>query len=706
MKKNKKILFFVFAFACVTTQAQINVTVRMSETEVQTLINNASNSAVFQFEAGRHIPRSLVPKTGQTFQGVFVNGSLASIISGATVLSSTSWYPVNGYWVLNVSIPYVEPYHDDNATTCSISGCNILHDLFVDNKRYTRVIGTSLSSEQWSFDKANGFINQIRIKFPSSFNTYFGKRIEIGVKTSAFSGNLTYPDANGIQGEFRDNVTIKNLIIEKFASHAQSGAVISGKNWVIDSNIVRWNHGGGIRFTSYAPDGTSIIKNNYVYENGQIGIVSGYMAWEDIAKFPPSPSPPLNVIAFKNNVKEKYPDSYFFNENANYLSVALYPSSTNGGIVEANTIIGNNYAGYNYGWEAGGTKFTNTTNLKIARNYVYRNHGPGLWTDINNKDALIESNLVEENDDAGIFHEISFGGTIRCNISRNNKFDNSGNSNHSQLLISSSNHTSVLDNRIEGVEKGPKTIAVVVNEHSSSEANYLGQVYFGNYAYIENNVFLTSGCPSCSVIYDAISNYFGENPVSWAPTYYTKSQFSDRRMITNSDLQTSKRYFAIPHIETSGNIITNSSMGPILFSAWQDVTLTPGFETSLGTDFTAWTSGCIATDQVGSNLIISGTAGGRLSTESEVESKEESTTIQSEPLNVYPVPSGGMINIVGSQTFTTITVIDLLGRTKLEYIKDAPVAEFQLDLTYLLKGAYVIKFIEEKTTETKKIILQ
>jgi hypothetical protein len=706
MEKIRKTLFLLaFVLTCVISQGQVNITLSMSETEVQILINNASNSAVFQFEAGRHIPRSLYPKTGQTFQGVFVNGNLASIISGAAVVSSSTnpgnWYFINGYWVLNVTIPYVEPYADE-TTGCSTAGCNILHDLFVDNKRYTRVTGTSLASEQWSFDKANGLINQIRVKFSSSSNTYVGKRIEIGQKTTAFNGNLTYPDANGIQGEFRDNVTIKNLIIEKFASQAQFGAITSGKNWIIDSNVIRWNHGGGIRFTSNSADGrVSVVRNNYVYENGQIGIVSGFMSWEGILKSQLSPG-------FKNNVKNVYPDAYFW-EDATYLNVALYPSSTNGGIVEANTIIGNNYAGYNYGWEAGGTKFTNTTNLKISRNYVYRNHGPGLWTDINNKDALIEANLVEENDDAGIFHEISFGGTIRCNISRNNKFDNSGNSNHSQLLISSTNYTSVLDNRIEGVEKGPKTIAVVVDEHNINEANYLGRFYFGNYSYIQNNVMLTSSWPPRSaLVYDPGYNYYGENFLVGPVSTYTKSQFTDKLTLTNIDLQSNKRYFAIPHIETSGIIVTNSSMGSILFSAWQDVILNPGFETSLGTDFTALTSGCIATDQVGSNLIINGTAGGRIATDSEVESKEErtTTTIQSEALNVYPVPSGGMINIVGSQTFTTIRVIDLLGVTKLENVTNAPVTEFQLDLTFLPKGAYIIKFIGEKNTETKKIILQ
>ncbi len=674
----------------------------MSETEVQKLIDNASNSAVFQFEAGRHAPRSLYPQSGQTFQGVFVNGSLASILSGAKVLSPStvnlwSFNGVTGDLVVNVSIPFVDSYADE--TRCSTAGCSVLHDLFVDNERYTRVTGTYLSGKQWSLNMVNG-LSQIRIRFPSSSKTYIGKRIEIGQKTFAFNGNLTYLDANGIQGEFRDNVTIKNLIIEKFASQAQFGAITSGKNWTIENNIVRWNHGGGIRFTSYAPAGAvSIVRNNYVYENGQIGIVSGFMSG-DILKSRISPE-------FENNVRNVYPEAYFW-EDATNLNVALYPSSTNGGVVEANTITGNNYAGYDYGWEAGGTKFTNTTNLRISRNYVYRNHGPGLWTDINNKEALIEGNLVEENDDAGIFHEISFGGTIRCNISRNNKFDNIRNLDHSQLLISNSNYVSVLDNRIEGVEKGPRTIAVILGDgHSPTETNYLGELYKGNYAYIENNVMLTSLWPQRSaLVYDQSYNYYGENFLLGPVSTYTKSQFSDKRTITSSDLQSNKRYYAIPHIETSGSVVTNSSMGSILFSAWQDVTLNPGFETSLGTDFTAWTSGCIVTDQVGSNLIISGTSGGRLATiGSDTESNDQNNEEPTQTLSVYPVPSRDVINIEGGQSFNIIKVTNLLGVTQMEHTMETPVSQIQLDLALLPKGTYIIQFIGEKNTETRKIIL-
>ena len=61
-----------------------------------------------------------------------------------------------------------------------------------------------------------------------------------------------------------------------------------------------------------------------------------------------------------------------------------------------------------------------THNLIVRGNLVHHNYGPGLWTDVDNIDTLYEYNEVSDNDDAGIFHEISYRATIRNNtVSRN-----------------------------------------------------------------------------------------------------------------------------------------------------------------------------------------------------------------------------------------------------------------------------------------------
>jgi len=166
------------------------------------------------------------------------------------------------------------------------------------------------------------------------------------------------------------NVTIENLTVEKYASPAQRGAIGYsgvGSGWTVRSNEVRWNHGVGIRTAS----GMQVL-NNFVHHQGQLGI----------------------------------------------------GGSGSGVLVEGNEIAFNNTAGFGAGSqsEAGGTKFVATDGLVVRGNYSHHNHGPGLWTDIDNINSLLEDNTVEDNDWRGIFHEISYACVIRNNTVRRNGF--------------------------------------------------------------------------------------------------------------------------------------------------------------------------------------------------------------------------------------------------------------------------------------------
>ena len=90
--------------------------------------------------------------------------------------------------------------------------------------------------------------------------------------------------------------------------------------------------------------------------------------------------------------------------------------------MQGNEIAFNNTAGFGPGpqSEAGATKFVFTNRLVVRDNFSHHNHGPGLWTDIDNNDCLYEGNRVEDNDWRGIFHEISYACVIRNNVVRNN----------------------------------------------------------------------------------------------------------------------------------------------------------------------------------------------------------------------------------------------------------------------------------------------
>jgi hypothetical protein len=154
------------------------------------------------------------------------------------------------------------------------------------------------------------------------------------------------------------NVTIEGLTIEKYADPAQDGA-ISGGAWTIESNDITLNHGGGIRLAS-----NQIIEYNQIWWNGQEGLTGS-----------------------GSNI-----------------------------LVQNNEIAYNNTLGFDFGWEAGGTKFSNTTNLVVQGNYVHDNKGPGLSLDFQTYNWLIQGNRTSGNYVAGILDEISYNGTARYNI--------------------------------------------------------------------------------------------------------------------------------------------------------------------------------------------------------------------------------------------------------------------------------------------------
>ena len=168
-------------------------------------------------------------------------------------------------------------------------------------------------------------------------------------------------------GRARD-VVIRRLVITDFAPPRQEAAVQAkdGTGWVIEDNEVRQSAAAGI----YAGPGAR-VRRNVVHHNHQIGVKA---------------------------------------QGADVL-------------VEDNEIAYNNYREeFDWGWEAGGSKFVRTDGLVLRNNVVHHNAGPGLWVDIDNIRTTIVGNVVEDNYDNGIFHEISYDAVIRDNVVRRNGF--------------------------------------------------------------------------------------------------------------------------------------------------------------------------------------------------------------------------------------------------------------------------------------------
>lgn len=73
------------------------------------------------------------------------------------------------------------------------------------------------------------------------------------------------------------------------------------------------------------------------------------------------------------------------------------------------TVRNNNTKGFDRGWEAGGDKICLTRRAVLENSIFTDNRGNGIWFDIGNEDCEVRNCLIANNEDAGIFYEISYG---------------------------------------------------------------------------------------------------------------------------------------------------------------------------------------------------------------------------------------------------------------------------------------------------------
>ncbi len=254
-----------------------------------------------------------------------------------------------------------------------------------------------------------------------------GRTVEIGVASHAFrSGG-------------RD-VQIRGLTIEKYANPSQVGVIHAAgsrtqlaSGWIVEDCEIRLNHGTGILIGD-----RMTVRRNRILRNGQLGLGGGGS------------------------------DS----------------------LVEANEIAYNNYADFAPAWEAGGTKFFLARNLIVRGNFVHRNDGPGLWTDIDNLGVLYEDNVVTDNTHQGIQHEISFDAIIRNNtVERNGTaFDEWlwG----AQILVQNSSNVEVYGNQVVVDSQGGDGIVLI---QQSRGAGSLGAYITRNNRVHDNQITYLGG---------------------------------------------------------------------------------------------------------------------------------------------------------------------------------------------------------------------
>jgi hypothetical protein len=85
-------------------------------------------------------------------------------------------------------------------------------------------------------------------------------------------------------------------------------------------------------------------------------------------------------------------------------------------VITGCTVRGNNVKNFDRGWEAGGDKLVLCRGAVIERSTFVENRGTGIWFDIGNEDCTVRNCLIADNEDGGIFYEISRGLKAHDNV--------------------------------------------------------------------------------------------------------------------------------------------------------------------------------------------------------------------------------------------------------------------------------------------------
>ncbi len=346
-------------------------------------------NTTFCIKTGLHRTGNAKPKNGQRFIG-----ELGAILSGARLLEpADAQIDGNGryYWTGQIQEGF---QHGDIVTG---GNTRDLHpeELFVNDTTRFEHVGSYAeldASGEWYFDYDADTI--YLFDDPATFET---------VETSVYEAAIApfwweYTDPS----EYPDNVVIENLVIEKYATPAQFGAIghqahaVNASNgWEVRHTEIRYNHGCGLRIMQ-----GSVYENNDIHHNGQIGLCG-----------------PSASVEGEETV-----------------------------IVRNNNIHHNLELDFNAGWEGGALKIAQGSTL-FENNWVHHNQGFGIWFDVDNTDTTIRSNLSEYNELSGIFYELSYGpAEIYWNISRYNGQDIGPTDFGGGIEISSAAHTEVYEN--------------------------------------------------------------------------------------------------------------------------------------------------------------------------------------------------------------------------------------------------------------------
>jgi hypothetical protein len=340
----------------------------------------AANSATtFCLRAGVHrLTSAVVAKAGSTFvgePGAIISG--ARDITGLFQQSGSAWV-AGGMSYEGTGTAFEDPCGPPWGPTGSTL-CLRTNNVFYDDRWLTRVGSLSeLSSGEFYFDYG---ADRIYIA-----DSPAGHKVEVAVSPQAFRSHGT--------GAY--NVTIRGLVVEKFANPISTHAIEGNDGWVLESVEVRFNHGCGAS--------GNVVRASLFHDNGQCGFTGS-------------------------------DDSDIVVENSEFYENHRVPVVC---------------------WHTASVKILRSQNAIVRGNYSHDEDCLGLWTDWDNIGTLFENNRTERIGGPGIFHEASFDAVIRNNVVRDSgywrEFD--GWIDGSGILVNSSRNVEIYGNTVEGNRHG------------------------------------------------------------------------------------------------------------------------------------------------------------------------------------------------------------------------------------------------------------
>jgi hypothetical protein len=353
-------LMVVFLLLSLTGWAQ--VTLHPTD-NVPKIVTSKPPGTTFVFTPGTYrLSQSIIPKDNDQFVGQTSCDppatSCPAVITGGVVIGPSAKFDGTNYAVTKQTQQGGRGVSTRNCDPGWLA-CIDPEDLFFDGKPYRHLDSSTLPAigpGEWWFDYTNHVI-------------YFhddpsGHTVETSVLNNAFGG----PD---------NNVVIQHLTVQEFANMYPFGAIgvqqganaeHQGANWKVENCEVRLNHGFGVRV------GWGIqILNNYIHDNGQLGIDGGVPASQA--------------------------------GNARIL-------------IQGNTIDHNDYAHFNPGFGSGGFKVGATSGVVLRGNIIRNNEGSAIHFDEDSQNEVVDGNILTDNSDGdGLVQELGSGTSIfRNNI--------------------------------------------------------------------------------------------------------------------------------------------------------------------------------------------------------------------------------------------------------------------------------------------------